>query len=206
MKRFLPSDLSEEFSLHIEKLNPSSSGSLLEIELAYPISLHSSDVPKLTHSKHIKLPDQFVISSFESDMLIEVLSLYRKTYSFMDGNFKLPSCFRRYNTINVMSRVYYSTKHDSKPNLYLAQDVTNQCRPVIVKYFASHYFTHDGKLYNHILANVIWLKCHPKRYEWGKPLEVWYMDDFDLDDQHSHFIHLCTLCASCVYLCTSIPI
>ena len=110
----LPSDLSEEFSLHIEKLNPSSSGSLLETELAYPISLHSSDVPKCTHSKHIKLPDQFVISSFESDMLIEVLSLYRKTYSFMDGNFKLPSCFRRYNTINVMSRVYYSTKHDSK--------------------------------------------------------------------------------------------
>ena len=89
-------------------------------------------------------------------------------------------------------------------------------RPVYVEYFAVHTFHMENEVFINNLACVKWLKCHPNRYEWGKPLEIWYKYEFEPDDSYGCFIpvnHLSkyrvyqtvSYTYYNVYLCTSIP-
>ena len=49
-----------------------------------------------------------------------------------------------------------------------------------------HTFNCNGIAYQHLLAAVSWLKEHPAKNSYEKPLEVWWKDLVDYD--HNMFI------------------
>ena len=114
----LPETLKEEFASHFDSPFPSSSGSLLENDCIF---YHSSDVhPSHTNDySNLTLPNQFIRSSFDDDMISTVFNLYKKLYpSLPMENIVLPSCFLKYKCMTIMNRIYYSSKN---PQLYFAQ-------------------------------------------------------------------------------------
>ena len=216
----LPETLKEEFASHFDSLFHSSSGSLLENDCIF---YHSSDVhPSHTNDySNLTLPNQFIRSSFDDDMISTVFNLYKKLYpSLPMENIVLPSCFLKYKCMTIMNRIYYSSKNPLRPQLYFAQDINGSAadfRPVIVEYFILHTFQVEDQFFKNYLACVKWLKHHPCRYKWGKPLEIWYQDKFESDGDYSslmpvhHLGKYCVYQSIChshfnVYLCTSTPV
>ena len=63
-----------------------------------------------------------------------------------------------------MDKIYYSSKHDSKPVLYSVSN--NDSRPVIIQYFALHNFTYNEEVYRNCVAYVTWLKFHQTDQSW----------------------------------------
>ena len=207
----LPDSLCEDFHSQFDGLTSLCSGSLLENE----VTISQCD-------KNLTLPNQFVLTSFDSDMLSAAAELYMKIYPLLPiDRVVLPSCFRKYYTITLMNKKYYASKNLLRPNLYFVacemdDSVATDFRPVYVEYFAVHTFHMENEVFTNNLARVKWLKCHPNRYEWGKPLQIWYKDDFEPDDSYGCFIPVNHLSKHCVYqivkytyynvyLCTSTP-
>ena len=214
----LPTEFCSEFLPHFETLRPlTKTGSLLDYEVSHFTNVQSASVE--SDSKFITLPNQYVLSSFERDMLAEVMCLYRSSYEFIAAaeEFTLPSCFRQYRSLMYKTNKYVSSGQAKNPVLYFAKDKANECRPVFIEYFAVHNFNYDDNSYTNYIACIRWLKCHPEKYKWGKPLEVWFKSEFDFDENHGYYIHVHQLSSPCVYqiinfddcsayLCTSIPV
>ena len=93
--------------------------------------------------------------------------------------------FRRYSSISCRG-INFSSKRNS---ILYATDILNSSlkpRPVLLHYFVMHTFNCNGIAYQHLLAAVSWLKEHPAKNYYEKPLEVWWKDLVDYD--HNMFI------------------
>lgn len=92
------------------------------------------------------------------------------------GGVDLNTTFRKYRSVvcqgvNFKSEaIVYATL---PPSPSYSPDA--QPRPVYIDYFALHAF--DGR--QHLFAVVSWLKEHPDKHHFAKPLEVWWKDLVD---------------------------
>lgn len=78
----------------------------------------------------------------------------------------------------------YCAKNASSGNFELS------CRPVLLHWFVYHTYYVNVVLYSHALARILWLKAHHAKDSFGKPLEVWWEDLFDYNNEtvFNHFI------------------
>lgn len=78
------------------------------------------------------------------------------------------TAFRKYKSISCQGLNYNSGSIVYvKP---LPPDL--QPRPVLIEYFILHAFENG----QHLFAVVSWLKAHPNKDHFSKPLEVWWKD------------------------------
>lgn len=52
-------------------------------------------------------------------------------------------------------------------------------RPVRLNYFIHHSFLYNDSIHQHVFASVSWLKQHPAKDSIGKPMEIWWKDLYD---------------------------
>ena len=62
-----------------------------------------------------------------------------------------------------------------------------------------HSFHYNGKVYQHVLASVSWLKEHHAKGVFGKPLEVWWKDPYESGHLYHSFIPIQLLCCHAAY-------
>ena len=84
--------------------------------------------------------------------------------------------FRKYKSISYQGMKYTSgsivyTKLPPQPIANNSQEL--QSRPVVIDYFVLHALEN---VQQHLFAVVSWLKEHPDKDHFSKPLEIWWKD------------------------------
>ena len=80
----------------------------------------------------------------------------------------------------------YDLQQSTAPGSAYAHPLDMKPHPLLIHYFLVHRLHHnlDDATHHHIFAAVSWLKhCHAK-YHFGKPLEIWWKDEYENFDMY----------------------
>ena len=150
----------------------------------------------------VQLPKSYFRSNFDHEDISALTQLYVFLYpNFSRSDITFNLTFRKYATMR-----YCNAKYRSEMSKYRECCIVfakccafpSQVRPAIVHYFAQHSFYHCGKLFEHLLVSVSWLKEHHAKQAYGKPLQLWWKDLYDVGIS---FIPVQFIVDQCVSVC-----
>ena len=150
----------------------------------------------------VQLPKSYFRSNFDHEDISALTQLYAFLYpNFSPSDITFNLTFRKYATMR-----YCNAKYRSEMSKYRECCIVfakccaspSQVRPAIVHYFAQHSFYHSGKLFEHLLVSVSWLKEHHAKQAYGKPLQLWWKDLYDVGIS---FIPVQFIVDQCVSVC-----
>ena len=135
-----------------------------------------------TGSLSPKLATSYIRSCLDGPLLSQLKLVYSLLYPTMNlEEIDFNTTFRRYSSVTCRG-INFSSKRNNIIYAIVIPDHSNSTpepRPVILHYFVMHTLNSNGIARQHLLAAVSWLKQHPAKYHYEKPLEVWWKDLID---------------------------
>ena len=151
---------------------------------------------KLDSIPDLLLPKSYIRSNLCEWSLAQLHNIYLKLYpSIQSEDIELTLTFRKYISVVYKGMKFSSTNKSAvyvtKPLYDLQQDSAasgsihvhthdRKPHPVLLRYFVLHGLHHNpsNSTQQHLFAAVSWLKDHHARYYFGKPLEIWWKDEY----------------------------
>ena len=160
---------------------------------------HQKDWTFETIHQRVQLPKSYIRSNFDHEDISALTQLYAFLYPKLSvSDFTINSTFKKYSTIEYCNAKYMSKMSKYRECCIVFANSPSQVRPAIVHYFVQHSFYHSGKLYEHLIASVSWLKEHHAKQAFGKPLQLWWKDLYHVGVP---FIPVQSIVDHCVSVC-----
>lgn len=179
----LPEEFQSDFSeIFMETMNPVLVGSLKTTIRGKVINrIHPQEVVNWSCLDCFSLPKSYIRSTLSSSSLQELNKVYSRLYPRRNQtSIGINSVYRKYQSV-----IYNGLNFNSKNNsiVYVTDPSTLEARPVKINHFMMHSLHYEDAHHQHIFAVVSWLKNHPHKSYFGKPLEIWWKDlfEFNLD-------------------------
>ena len=144
----------------------------------------------------VEFPSVYVRSALHEEVLTRLLNIYSSLY---------PSLKLEQSSLNTVCKKFSQVKYQStnfacksNPVVYARNPARmEEIRCALLDYFLVHSF-HDGEhVVEHVFASVMWLKEHPARHSYGKPVELWWKDVFE--EELNHLLPIQLLVCQSVY-------
>ena len=120
-------------------------------------------------------------------------TVYASLYPTLE--LELNTVIRKYSSVKYRGIHFSSHK---KPVIYVRTPYTMEPRAVVLEYFFTHGTHHNGGVSEQAFAFVSWLKQHPAKFFYGKPVKLWWKHLYD--SSLNPFIPLQLLLCQSVYL------
>lgn len=150
---------------------------------------------------NVELPKHCSRQVFDSTQKDNLTEVYTALYKVSRSDLVMSTCYMQFSTARVNGKQLGTHKtHTTSSSIAIAtwkQDIfgisnvpgprasTTLHRAERINYFCQHNVLIDGQNRSHLLVSLSWFKFHPKCYEFGKPLPVWYYDLFESCGIHS---------------------
>ena len=171
----------------------------------------------LTIPTKLILPNKFTRDALDSDTMILIQSLIKNINQVPDGNqIHVNSVYLQYSSVTIAGKVFYSSMGQHRNLACVVQAQWNQdyygnpptelpepreprsnLRPVKVRSYLKIHYSVNSKPSSVMLALVSWMKPHQKRYQIGKPAELW-ADRYEAFGIHS-FLTIESILCHCAY-------
>ena len=186
----LPDDLSNQFLPHIQACFPNYVGSLLDTTSCSPDRMTVQSWV-FDESKYV-LPKRSTLHAFHDDMIPSLNDLYSKLCNTMDSTcLSIPLCYSTFSSVKCIDNRNYQCSTRTSKVLYMVHWVFGnpensdgfpfqfeELRPVEIESLIKHTIQQGDTYLTYLLAQVKWLKYHPDRYKYGKPLQVWHKSEY----------------------------
>lgn len=180
--RFLPDEYQSDFgALMATHLQPTLKGSLhvtihgkyadlMDPRLVQDWSLQAS-------SSQVVLPKSYVRSVLCESMQSQLQQTYTSLYPKIEADhININATVQKYSSIAIEG-INFSSK--VKLVVYVTDRTSLTSRPVLLNYFVLHSFYYEDTPHQHAFAVVTWLKNHPAKEFFSKPLELWWKELVD---------------------------
>lgn len=156
----------------------------------------------------IVFPARYRMMSLTSVEIQSVQCVISRKFKVPLLSVNVHSCFKQYTGLQISGKAYNSRLNRSSHNYVslamwdtdvfgappsrlpqpVTQDKDEHKRPIEISYFATITYTldnADSNLSSETFAIASWFSPHPRRYEIGRPVDIWCKSLFEVSGAHS---------------------